>query len=103
VSGKLVRDKIPAILDGLGVPHVWGTLSGTAMGVALRAKLNEEIAEYDAASGADAITDELADILEVVYAMAEHRGIASSTVDRTRARKADLRGRFTEGIWLEVP
>lgn len=102
-GGKLVRDRIPERMKADGVPTITRRIAGTVEHlVALRAKLNEEIAEYDAASGYDRIIDELADIIEVVYSLGELRGIEARHIDQWRRKKAEERGRFVDGLWLEA-
>lgn len=103
MSGKLVRDRIVDILDAKGISTVSYRLTGQPLLYALQDKLTEEVGEYEHAATTAEITDELADILEVVYELGERHGIASSQLDRHRATKAAERGRFSEGIWLEGP
>lgn len=49
---KLVRDRVPEIIEANGNLPVTRTLPADEMLPALRAKMNEELAEYDA-SGND--------------------------------------------------
>ncbi|MBR6670996.1 MAG: nucleoside triphosphate pyrophosphohydrolase, partial [Ruminococcus sp.] len=60
-------------------------------------KLNEECAEYQA----DKSLEELADMLEVMYAIAEARGYSVAELEQVRAEKAEKRGRFADRIYLE--
>lgn len=62
---KLVRDKIPEILDGKGVPYEKKVASDTEYKQELMKKLEEEIVEFKEAGS----VEELADILEVVDAL----------------------------------
>ena len=100
VYNKLVRDGIPALLHERGVRAETRVLSGEHLLAALRTKVDEELAEYDAAPTDDDALDELADVLEVVYAFAAARGWAPSALDGRRARNADERGTFGAGIEL---
>lgn len=102
MSGKLVRDRIPEILSKLGVTAQTRTLAPDEWVPALRAKLDEEIAEYDAAQNDHEAADELVDILEVVYALAAARGTEPMLLDTLREQKLLARGQFKEGIWLEM-
>lgn len=97
---KLVRDGIPAMLDERGVRARTRVLRGGRLVAALRAKLGEELAEYDAAPTPDDALGELADVLEVVYALAAAHGWSPSQLDDRRARKAGERGTFSAGIEL---
>lgn len=102
VVGKLVRDRIPEILSKLGVTAQTRTLAPDEWVPALRAKLDEEIAEYDAAQNDNEAADELVDILEVVYALAAARGTEPMLLDTLREQKLLARGQFKEGVWLEM-
>lgn len=44
---------------------------------------------------------ELADILEVVYALARLDGVSSAELERRRAAKAQERGGFERRLWWE--
>ena len=45
--------------------------------------------------------EELADLLEVVYAAATARGYTLTQLERVRAAKAESRGAFTKKVFLE--
>lgn len=60
-------------------------------------KLNEECTEYQA----DKSIDEMADVLEVLYAIAEARGYSVEELERIREAKAEKRGGFADRIYLE--
>ncbi|GEM48574.1 nucleoside triphosphate pyrophosphohydrolase [Deinococcus cellulosilyticus] len=62
----------------------------------LRLKLQEEVQEYLAQSSAE----ELADILEVVYALAELQGIQKDNLEALREVKAREQGTFRERLAL---
>ena len=97
VHGKLVRDLIPQIIEGSGKTCVTRTLSEEEYRAALDAKLQEELNEYQA----DKSMEELADLLEVMMAVAEARGHTFGEVEAIRRKKAEARGGFQERIWLE--
>ena len=65
--------------------------------VALEAKLNEEVAEYQA----DKNLEEMADVLEVLHAICVARGYSLAELEAMRANKAEKRGGFKEKIFLE--
>lgn len=91
---KLVRDKIPEILDGKGVPYEKRFASPEEMKDWLVLKLEEEIAEFKEAKS----VEELADILEVIVAL---KNIPEfSDVESVRQKKKDERGGFDKGIIL---
>lgn len=95
---KLVRDRIPEIIMSAGKTCRTRTLEQTAYLAALDAKLGEELAEYQA----DKSMEELADLLEVMMAVAAARGHDFSEVEAIRREKAEKRGGFRERIWLET-
>ena len=59
-------------------------------------KLDEELAEYQQEKS----LEELADLLEVLYAAAEARGHSLKELEQVRAEKKDKRGGFAEKILL---
>ena len=67
---KLVRDRIPEIIEVSGKICATEILSDEAYLRLLDAKLDEELAEYHS----DQNIEELADLLEVIYAAAMARG-----------------------------
>ena len=67
---KLVRDRIPEIIEASGKSCVTEILSDEAYLRLMDAKLDEELAEYHS----DQTIEELADLLEVIYAAAMARG-----------------------------
>ena len=94
---KLVRDRIPAIIEKSGKRAVWRTLSEDEYLSLLDRKLDEELLEYR--DGHD--PEELADLLEVLYAEAVARGFDLSEIERIRLRKKAERGAFEKRLLLE--
>ena len=97
---KLVRDRVPAIITARGHKMVTRTLVGKELLAALRAKVDEEVAEYDAALDDDQAADELADLLEVIMAIARQRGCDEARIGELRAAKTLERGAFGMGYFL---
>lgn len=91
---KLVRDNIPYIIEASGGTCVTRVLDDEEYLEALNAKLDEELAEYHESGSAE----ELADLLEVIYAIAKTRGY---DVVGMRIEKAARRGGFEKRIMLE--
>jgi predicted house-cleaning noncanonical NTP pyrophosphatase (MazG superfamily) len=87
---KLVRDHIPRIIEAAGESCVARTLGDDEYGERLDAKLAEELAEYQQS----AAVEELVDLVEVVQAIAHHRGITWEEFERQRERKRVERGGF---------
>ena len=93
--GKLVRDRIPEIIEKNGeIPHI-RILPEEEYRRCLEAKLDEEVAEFHA----DQNAEELADILEVVYALADSIGSRDALLEIYR-KKHDARGGFEKRILL---
>jgi predicted house-cleaning noncanonical NTP pyrophosphatase (MazG superfamily) len=86
---------IPEIIRSKGLEPVIYTASTEEYATRLRDKLREEVEEF-IASGND--PEELADILEVLYALAEQAGTDLRQVEKLRAAKAEERGGFDDRI-----
>lgn len=97
VHNKLVRDKIPDIIKADGRVAFFRTLSDEEYISELDRKLVEECKEYCE----DKSIEELADILEVIYAIAEVKGFSPAELEELRNIKGNKRGRFKEKIFLE--
>ena len=95
---KLVRDRIPEIIEASGKKCVCSTLSDEEYLAMLDAKLNEELAEYQESKS----MEELADLLEVIRAVAVARGSSVEEVEAIRRDKAKKRGGFEKKILLQV-
>ena len=93
---KLVRDKIPEIIESSGKKSVTDILSEQDYLVMLDEKLNEELAEYQESKS----MEELADLLEVMRAVAAARGSSMEEVEQIRKEKAAKRGGFEKRILL---
>ncbi len=96
IYNKLVRDKIPEIIEADNRKCDIKILSDEEYLSAIDAKLDEEVAEYHK----DQNIEELADILEVVYASAVARGYSIEQLEKVRQKKADNRGGFSRRIFL---
>jgi predicted house-cleaning noncanonical NTP pyrophosphatase (MazG superfamily) len=96
---KLVRDKIPAIIEANGEKAVTRILDDADYLSELEKKLQEECAEVLAERG-DHRIEELADVLEVVKALAEAQGSDMAAIEQARKTKAEKRGGFAQKIFL---
>ena len=94
---KLVRDKIPEIIEGSGKICETVILSENEYLQMVDAKLDEELAEYHK----DQNIEELADLLEVIYAAAKARGYTLEQLELVRKEKAEKRGGFEKRILLK--
>ena len=93
---KLVRDRIPEIIETSGKTCVTEILSDDEYLRMIDAKLDEELAEYHK----DPNIEELADLMEVIYAAAIARGYTVKQLEKVRAEKAEKRGAFQKKILL---
>jgi len=96
VYNKLVRDRIPEIIESSGKSCLTEILPDEDYLRMLDAKLDEELAEYHK----DQNIEELADMLEVIRAAAIARGYTLEDLERVRAEKAAKRGGFEKKILL---
>lgn len=96
MSEKLVRDHIPEIIRSNGEEPKVRTLNDDEYLAALDDKLREEVAEYLEAND----LNELADILEVIRAIAEAHGSSIEKIERVREEKFEKRGGFSDRISL---
>ena len=94
---KLVRDRIPEIIEADGKFCVCETLTDEDYIHLLEQKLNEELAEYQESKS----LEELADLLEVVQAVVKARGWTLEELEKVRADKATKRGGFEKKILLK--
>ena len=95
---KLVRDRIPAIIEAKGAVCETEILSDADYLSMLDRKLDEELAEYHR----DQSVEELADLMEVIYACAAARGYSKEELESVRAEKAAKRGGFEKRIMLKT-
>ena len=97
-NGKLVRDKIPQIIKETGRIPVTHTASDDEFKQKLKEKLLDEAQEYcDSES-----EEELADIIEVVYAICECKKFKKASLEVLRNKKLKERGAFHDHIILEA-
>ena len=97
IYNKLVRDRIPQIIEGSGKTCVTEVLSREAYLHALNEKLNEELAEYQQSKA----LEELADLLEVMEAVAKARGDTWEELMKVKLEKKQKRGGFDKMLLLE--
>lgn len=94
---KLVRDKIPEIIEIEGRKCKYHVLDDDEYVKELKKKLNEEVIEFLESDN----PEELADILEVVYALGKANRCSEKEINEIRDRKAAKRGAFEKKIFLE--
>lgn len=98
MPSKLVRDKIPSIIREKGEKPVYYPANPQEYEQKLHEKLEEEVQEY--LESGDLF--ELADIMEVVYALARLQKCSPKKLENMREIKVANRGAFRKRIILEV-
>lgn len=97
---KLVRDRIPEIIERAGKTATWRELRDDEFRLALKAKALEEAQEiFDADD--DALLSELADLEEVVEAILTTYGHSREELEAVREKKNEDRGAFAQRLFLE--
>ena len=97
VYNKVVRDRIPEIIQASGKTCETEILSDEEYLKMLDMKLDEELAEYHQEQN----IEELADLLEVLYATAKARGYSIEELEQVRVEKQKARGGFDKKILLK--
>ena len=98
VYNKLVRDKIPYMIENSGNFCATEVLQQDAYVQKLEEKLQEELAEYLQSKEAE----ELADLLEVLRALVKARGMSWEELEQLRIQKQNIRGGFSKRILLKT-
>lgn len=93
---KAVRDNIPDIIKKSGKTCTVKQLDDMDFLAELEKKLYEEINEYMA----DRDIEELADILEVIYRIAELKGCMGKNLEKIRMEKRVKTGCFSRNLYL---
>lgn len=92
---KLVRDKIPEILDSKGISYEQRVANEEEYKIELIKKLGEETAEF----AHDGSIEELADVIEVIEALKQLPQY--SEVENVRQEKRNERGGFDKKLILK--
>ena len=96
IYNKLVRDRIPELIEAQGETPNIRILEQEEYLHHLEAKLDEEVGEYHR----DKNAEELADILEVVFALAEANDVTRQELMDVYQKKHDARGDFGKRVFL---
>ncbi|WP_265109438.1 nucleoside triphosphate pyrophosphohydrolase [Halosolutus halophilus] len=94
---KLVRDRIPELIDATDEQPVIHIADDEEYADRLAAKLTEEAVEYQDSRE----LEELADVLAVLHAILEDRGRTMADLETRRREKRAERGGFEDRIVLE--
>lgn len=94
---KLVRDRIPEIIEKDGRKCVTEKASGDVLFEYLDRKIDEELSEFRESRS----PEEIADLLEVLFAVASELGCSEEELMSIREKKREERGGFEEGFVLK--
>ena len=97
VYDKLVRDRIPEIIESSGNKCEIEVVSDEVAIEYLYKKLNEEVSELLE----DKNLDEIADVMEVLFAIGSKYGYSEEDVLGRRNEKKDARGGFEDNLILK--
>ena len=99
---KLVRDRIPEIIEGNGEKPIIRILDEAEYKTELENKLNEEYHEVLGTTTSEERIEELADMLEIIDALAALEGKNLGDVVEVAKQKKLKRGGFEKRIYLET-
>ncbi len=91
---KLIRSKLPQRMIEEGVVVNSQKLEIEEYVVQLKQKIIEEANEVSEAKSREELITELADVLEVIYAIAEATSISQSEIEQARIEKREINGCF---------
>lgn len=94
---RLVRNKIPYIIEADDKKVVYEILPTDDYITMLDDKLIEEMTEYQDSKD----VEKLADILEVIYTIARLNGVSSAELEDMRKEKVEQKGDFSDKIFLK--
>jgi predicted house-cleaning noncanonical NTP pyrophosphatase (MazG superfamily) len=96
IYNKLIRDKIPEIIAKSGKKAIVEKVDGEEYFRLLNEKLGEELNEYMETYD----IEELADLVEIIYAILDYQNVTVEEFENIRKKKAQQRGAFKERLVL---
>ncbi|HEY9582231.1 MAG TPA: nucleoside triphosphate pyrophosphohydrolase [Savagea sp.] len=100
IYNKLVRDRIPEIIEATGKSFTIKTLTEEQYLIELKRKFHEELQEFEEAETQMDALEELADLLELVHAASRALGSTPAQLEHIRIQKEEARGAFHERLFL---
>ncbi|MFC4022333.1 phosphoribosyl-ATP pyrophosphohydrolase [Oceanobacillus longus] len=98
---KLVRDRIPQIIENSGKSCKTDTLNHDRYILELKKKVMEEVEEYQQAATKEDALEELADLLELIHTLVKDVHDSSmEELEKIRSDKAEKRGGYEEKVFL---
>ena len=101
IYNKLVRDRIPEIIESKGGTPKYSVLSANDYSSALQEKLIEEARELREAGEKEDILSELSDVAEIIRSIVKNSGFTMEEVEARREKKYAERGGFEKALFLE--
>lgn len=101
IYNKLIRDRIPEIIQADGKTPTVKTLDDTEYLIELKKKVIEEAQELQAAETSDDIINELSDLQELIDAILESHKITKGELAKTQEAKRTKRGGFSQKLFLK--
>ena len=98
---KLIRDLLPQVMNERGVLLKQRTLNPEEFVDQLKIKLIEEANEVANAKSRPELIEELADVFEVLQALAKTMGITSNQIEEIQLKKLADKGGFDSKIFAE--
>ncbi|EOD01839.1 nucleoside triphosphate pyrophosphohydrolase [Caldisalinibacter kiritimatiensis] len=96
VYNKLVRDRIPEIIEKSGKEYEVEIMEDEEYKELLNKKLLEEVNEYLESGD----IEEIADVLEVIYNILDLKKVSKEEIEEIRKKKKEERGSFKKRIKL---
>ncbi|MEK7657705.1 MAG: nucleoside triphosphate pyrophosphohydrolase [Patescibacteria group bacterium] len=101
IYNKLVRDKIPEIIENDGEKPKIRILDNEEYKKELKKKLVEEVQEVVLTGNNNDLLKEIGDILEVIEAMEKAFDLNKNQILKTKEERKQERGGFEKKIFLE--
>lgn len=99
--GKLIRDQLPGIMQSQGMTLHKRSLEDDEFLQRLKEKLLEETREVIASQNLEELTEELADVLEVIASLSKLSGISMEQIESKRLEKRESKGGFDQRIFMD--
>lgn len=96
---KLIRDHLPSILRAKGIELNERNMDQEEFLIRLKDKLLEEALEVNASQNLTELSEELADILEVIHTIVEANGLCIHHIEQKRLEKRETKGGFAAKIY----
>lgn len=93
---KAIRDKVPEVIESKGKKAVFQAVEAKVFEGYLNNKLKEELEEYYESES----IEELADVMEVIFAILDLKGFSREEFEKIRNQKVDERGAFEKRLVL---